>query len=901
MTTPQRWQEIDRVFAAVLEREPGDRQVFLVEACGGDEELMKEVESLLAHDSSDSLVSPLPAEEATRLLTKSHALTLENKTIGHYKIARFLGIGGMGAVYLGHDLRLNRPVAIKLLSSYNATEAERLHRFRKEALAASALNHPNILTIYEIGEFEEHNFIVTEFVDGQTLLELIRDGRLSLQLAIDIAIQMASALTAAHSVGIVHRDIKPANVMVRADDLVKVLDFGIAKFTATTENHPPGGSALETLPGSVVGTAAYMSPEQARGLPIDDRTDVWSLGVVLYEMVTGKRPFHGDTPLDVMSAVINNPPKSLTATAQKVPARLQDVVHKALQKDRASRYQTAQELLSDLKDLRKQLESSGEGESGAASDVERADNESGQARTIALTKGGTDHDKARATLKAAELNSPRIISGRNLTVAALVFAVALSVAAFAYWTYNRGSFQAKSIAVLPFKNESGNSELDYLSDGITDSLISSLSQLPQVTVKARNSVFRYKNANADPQQVGSELSVEAILNGRVVQRGDDLTLYLSLVDASNGNQVWGEQYDRKLSDLVLLQRDIARDVSEKLRLKLSGAEERRVTKDYTANSEAYRLYLRGRFHIQKLTPPEVQQGIAHLQKAIELDPSYALAYAGLSEANRSLALGSELPPREYLSRAKVAAQKALQLDEELAEAHTALGVSVFWLERNRTESENEFRRALQLNPNIAETHLFYAHMLSNTGRHNEALAEIKRARELDPLSPFMSALEGQFLLHAGRIDEALAKLNDTFVLAPDFWFPHVFASSAFIEKRMFTEAVAEARRATELSPFQTVSLAFEGYALVKLGRRDEARAILDKLLELSQQRFVPPCHIALLYNALGEREQTLMWLERALEVGDPKLGFLKVEPKWNNLRNDPQFQDLMIRAGFGGV
>src|SRR5687768_4166969 len=350
MTTPQRWQEIDRIFAAVLEREPGEREQFLAEACAGDEVLRKEVESLLVHDSKDSLVSRLPAEDATRLLTKTRALTLENRTIGPYKISTFLGVGGMGAVYLGHDLRLNRPVAIKLLSSYNATEAERLHRFRKEALAASALNHPNILTIYEIGEYEEHNFIVTEYVDGATLLELIRERNLSLKRAIDIAIQVASALTAAHSVGIVHRDIKPPNIMVRADDLVKVLDFGIAKFTPQGEEQP-GESALQTLPGSVVGTAAYMSPEQARGQSIDARTDVWSLGVVLYEMVTGTRPFAGDTPLDVMSAVIHIAPQPLSANGQKVPARLQDIVDKALEKDKASRYQTAQEMLTDLKDL----------------------------------------------------------------------------------------------------------------------------------------------------------------------------------------------------------------------------------------------------------------------------------------------------------------------------------------------------------------------------------------------------------------------------------------------------------------------------------------------------------------------------------------------------------------------
>jgi len=472
------------------------------------------------------------------------------------------------------------------------------------------------------------------------------------------------------------------------------------------------------------------------------------------------------------------------------------------------------------------------------------------------------------------------------------------VGGFAYWSYSHRSIAAKSIAVLPFKNESGNSELEYLSDGMTDSLINSLSQLPGVTVKAHNSVFRYKNAEIEPQRVGAELSVEAILNGRFVQQGDDLTLFLWLVDARNGNQVWGEQYHRKLTDLVALQREIATDVSDKLRVKLSGTTAQRVTKDYTANAEAYRLYLRGRFHIFKLTVPEVQQGIADLQKAIDLDPNYAIAYVGLSEAYRSLAIGSELSPKEYLARSKAASQKALQLDDQLAEAHTAYGATVFWLDRNWTEAENQYQRALDINPNCVDAHVFYAHLLSNTARHEEALVEIKRAETLDPLSPFVSSLSGQFLLHAGKPDEALVRLKETFSLAPNFWFPHVFASSAYFEKGMYAESIAEAQRASELSKFQTVSITFEGVALARMGKKDEARALLDRLLKLGEQQFVPPYHIALLYNALGDREQTYAWLERAFEVNDPKLTFLKVDPKWNNLRSDPKFQELLKRAGF---
>jgi serine/threonine-protein kinase len=384
----------------------------------------------------------------------------------------------------------------------------------------------------------------------------------------------------------------------------------------------------------------------------------------------------------------------------------------------------------------------------------------------------------------------------------------------------------------------------------------------------------------------------------VVQRGDDLTLHIELVDVETETALWSGDYDRSLTNLVTLQSEIARDVSQKLRTRLSGAEVQRVTKDYTANAEAYQLYLKGRFNIFKLTPPEIQKGISYFQQAIQMDPNYALAYAGLADAYRSLVLSAEMPPNEFLPKAKVAAQKGIEIDESLAEAHTALAITIFWYDWNWNEAENQYKRALELNPNSADTHLFYAHLLSNTGRSAEALAEIKRARELDPYSPFINALEGQFLNYAGKPDEALARLRETSELAPGFWFPHVFAASTYIDKGMFAEAIVEACRAKELSEGQTISVAFEGYALAKLGKRDEAHAALDSLLKRSKERFVPPCHIAMVYNGLGDRDQTLAWLERAFEQRDPKITFLKVDQKWNNLRADPDFQHLLQRVGF---
>jgi TolB-like protein/Flp pilus assembly protein TadD len=440
--------------------------------------------------------------------------------------------------------------------------------------------------------------------------------------------------------------------------------------------------------------------------------------------------------------------------------------------------------------------------------------------------------------------------------------------------------------------------MDYLSDGMTESLINSMSQLPQLSVKARSTVFRYKNQPANAQRIASELSVQAIVEGRLVQHGDDLTLYLALVDGRNGDQIWGEQYHRKLKDLIALQSEIARDVSHKLRARLSGAEERKVAGNYTDNTEAYQLYLKGRYQVLKQKRSETQKGISYFQQAIAIDPSYALAYVGLAEANRALSLSGEMPSAEYMPKAKAAAQKAIEIDDTLAEGHSALGFIVFWHDWDWNEAENQCKRALELDPNSADSHLVYAHLLSNTGRHSEALAEAKRARELDPLNLRTNALEGEFLIHAGRTDEALDRLQKTFELDPNYWFAHVFASSAYIEKGMFAEAVAEAKKARDLSEGNAQPFGFLGYALAKLGKQAEARVVLQELLNRSAERSVPAYYIALIYSALDQRNEAVAWLERGYEQREPRMAFLKVEPKWNSLRDDPRFQSLVRRVGF---
>lgn len=484
---------------------------------------------------------------------------------------------------------------------------------------------------------------------------------------------------------------------------------------------------------------------------------------------------------------------------------------------------------------------------------------------------------------------------RNVTIAA-VAGLVLVLGIGSYWiSGKRPRKQIESIAVMPFVNETGNADVEYLSDGMTESLINSLSKIPNLTVKARSAVFQYKNQRVDVRTVGKELAVPAILNGRVVQRGNDLAVYLSLVDTATGDQIWGESYERKLADLVTLQKEITREVSQKLHVQLSGAEVQRVTKPSTENAEAYQLYLKGRHHLIKATPREIDLAISYLQKAIDIDPSYTMAYVGLADAYR--APGAEKFPAEALTKSKAAALKAIELDESLADAHAVLGFIIFWYEWNWAESEKECKRAIELAPNNSDAHLFYAHLLSNLGRHDEALNEARQARELDPLNVRTNALEGQFLLHAGRIEESLARLAATKELDGNNWMAHLFTTSAYIEKGMYQEAIAEGRKTNAIQPHSR-SFSYLGYALAKSGNQEGARGELAKMLQQSKDRWVSPYSIALVYVGLEEHEQALTWLERGIEQRDPRMVFLKVERKWNALRSEPRFQKVFRSAGF---
>jgi TolB-like protein/DNA-binding winged helix-turn-helix (wHTH) protein/Flp pilus assembly protein TadD len=513
------------------------------------------------------------------------------------------------------------------------------------------------------------------------------------------------------------------------------------------------------------------------------------------------------------------------------------------------------------------------------------------------------HELARASdgggTGRADLVAPRAGDrARRHQRAAVIVLAALALAAAGAFYFSARPPAIRSVAVLPFVNEGGNEDVEYLSDGVAESLINSLSQLPDLKVIARSSSFRYRGRGADAHEAARALGVEAVLTGRVFQRGEDILISVEVVDARDNTQVWGERYQRRLADLVTLQQEIARDVSQRLRVRLSGSDEQRLAKSYTKDAEAYQLYLKGRHHVLKLTPAENQKGVSYYQQAIAADPSYALAYFGLAQAYSSLAISGELPPAEWFLKAKAATHKALELDDQLAEAHASHGYLLFWHEWNWGEAEKQFRRALELNPNSAETHMGYALLLSNTGRHAEALAEIKRAGEHDPLNLLIGGNEGQLLVHAGRADEALASLRKSVELDPNFWFTRMIASSAYAEKGMYAEAAAEGRKARELFGGSSHPSAFLGYALARAGRRDEARVELEWMLGRSKERFLSPYNVALVYHGLGETDEALAWLGRGVEQRDPRMTFLGAEPKWNNLRSDPRFQGLLRRVGF---
>jgi eukaryotic-like serine/threonine-protein kinase len=765
------------------------------------------------------------------------------ETISHYRISRKLGAGGMGEVYLAEDTRLGRQVALKFLPASYQYDPDRRARFMKEARAASALRSPYIAAIYDIGEQNGQMFLVMEYVEGELLATRIERSPLVAREAIEIAEQIADALDEAHSLGIVHRDIKSANLIWTPRGLVKMLDFGLAKVSQaqgkmnSSDYTTPLGQ--QTAAGMVLGTVTYMSPEQSLGRTIDGRTDIFSLGVVIYEMLTGHLPFTGASATEIIDHILHNEPLPVSRFNTNTPIELERIVRKCLEKDRDRRYQSARELAIDLRNLKRDLDS------GAV------------ASSALMTQGYAAAAGRRSRVRRA----------------------------------------IDSLAILPLANESRDPETDYLADGITESIINNLSQIGKLRVMARSTVFRYKGRELDPLQVGRQLGVRAVLIGRMLKRGDALIIKVELVDAGDGSHLWGENYNRSMSDIFAVEADISSVISEKLRLKLDSAQKKKLAKRHTDKTEAYQLYLKGRSFWNKRTTDSLKRGIDYFNQAIVADPNYALAYAGLADSYNILASYSALAPEEAFPKARAAATRALALDERLPEAHASLAFVTFGYSWEFAQADREFKRALKLNPGYAVAHQWYALYLAAMRRMDEAMAEIQRAEQLDPLSLPIITNKGWILYLARRNDEAQETLMRALELDQDFVLAHRRLGQVYEEKQMFVEARREYDRCLQMAPDDAESLAALGHAYGASGEPERAREIIAKLTAASPCRYVPAYLIAVIHIGLDERDAAFACLEKAFAERYGFLAYMKVSPVFDPLRQDERFCALAARVG----
>jgi TolB-like protein/Tfp pilus assembly protein PilF/predicted Ser/Thr protein kinase len=853
-SSDSRRKQVEDIVIAALAVTGPERAAYLDSACGGDRELRSGVDSLLAQENRANTFLETPAfEAAARALALGDSEALTGHTAGPYRIDGLLGAGGMGEVYRGWDSRLRRAVALKFLATEFLSDDSAVERFEREARAASALSHPNICTVYDVGDVEGRPFIAMEYLEGQNLRGRLGGAALPELIALEYAIQIANGLAAAHQKGTVHRDLKPENLWVTSEGRIKILDFGLAKVSEPA--HPESAASAASDPGRVIGTAGYMSPEQVRGQPVDHRTDIFSFGSILHEMVAGKRAFQGGSTVETLIAILNTEPLELTNAA------VDHLVRRCLQKDPEQRFQSASDLI------------------------------------VGLEAALEDRPQMRGERRKRILTRRRVLEAGGIAAAAggLIALWELMPAKWLTGLTGSGAPRITRLAVLPLANLSGDAEQEYFADGMTDLLITDLGQIGALRVISRPSVMQFKGMKKPLREIAKQLGVEALIVGTVQSSGNRVRITAQLVDGATDQQLWTRAYDRELTDVLSLQGEVARAIADEIQARVTAEEAGRLARNHKVEPAALDAYLLGRYYWDQFKDETIVKAIDYFDQAIALDPEYAAAYSGLAECWTGFLFTDSRPWAETISKAREAATKALALDDTLAETHQAMAV-VHYQEWDWKGAEREFKRAIALNPGFSTSHMINCNMLRHLGRANESIAEAKLALEADPLAMLTNQMLGDAYASARRYDLAIAQFEKALELHPNHPALQYQLGWAYVYSKAYDKGIDYIKRsqAAEVDPSLSPDLA---YIDAITGKRNQAHQCLNRLLELAKKYPVSPGMLSLVYAALEDREQTFVWLEKGYQQHSSMMTWLKIDPRFDKVRGEPQFQDLMRRVG----